>query len=223
MSEVEIGFGVGDRRTSGLWQPADGAVAVGVIAPGAGNTMRHPYFEGIVEGLARDGVAALRFNFLYAEAGRRYPDPPALLVETWRAALAEAASRAGGLPLAATGKSLGGRIASMVAAEDGVAFAARCLVFFGYPLHAPGKADQPRDAHLSAIRVPMLFIEGTKDPFARWDLIQGVIERLGPLARLHTIEGGDHSHRVRGVKRSDREIGVELGKVAAAFVREVAG
>jgi hypothetical protein len=109
----------------------------------------------------------------------------------------------------------------MVAAEGGEAFAAAALIFFGYPLHAPGKEDRPRDEHLARIRVPMLFIEGTRDPFARFDLISSVVERLAPLARLHTIEGGDHSHRVPGPKRSDREIGALLGEVAAAFVREV--
>ncbi len=109
----------------------------------------------------------------------------------------------------------------MVAAEDGEAFAARALVFFGYPLHAPGREDQLRDEHLSRIRVPMLFIEGTRDPFARFELISGVIEGLAPLARMHVIDGGDHSHRVRGVRESDREIGEALGRVAAEFIRGV--
>src|SRR6266496_3562445 len=98
------------------------------------------------------------------------------------------------------------------------AAAARAMVFFGYPLHAPGRADQPRDAHLASITVPMLFIEGTQDALARFDLIESLVRRLRPLARLHVIEGGDHSFRVRGARRPDLEIGSELGAVAARFV-----
>jgi predicted alpha/beta-hydrolase family hydrolase len=109
----------------------------------------------------------------------------------------------------------------MLAAEEGGQFAGRALVFFGYPLHAPGKTDHLRVDHLDAVTVPMLFIEGTKDPLARFDLVEALVARLGPRARLHMIEGGDHSFRVRGLKRSDNEIGRELGGVAAGFIREV--
>ena len=132
------------------------------------------------------------------------PDRPAVLLAAWRAALAEAQRLADGLPLAAMGKSMGGRYASVVAAEDGANFAARALVFFGYPLHAPATPEKQRSEHLAAITVPMLFIEGTRDPFARADLLQPVVDALGPeRARVHWIEGGDHSHRGRGVRRSD--------------------
>lgn len=116
---------------------------------------------------------------------------------------------------------MGGRMASMLAAEDKESFAASALVFFGYPLHAPGKADQPRDAHLPDITVPMLFIQGTDDSFATFDLIEGVVRRLGSRARLHSIKGGDHSFRVRGARRPDGETGKDLGAVAAEFIREV--
>jgi uncharacterized protein len=220
----EVPIAVGGRQTSGLWtssESAGGARAVTVIAPGAGNSVRGPYFDGITGALLADGVASLRFDFLYTNAGRRAPDPAPVLMATWRAALDVATSRAGGVPLVASGKSMGGRIASMVAAEDGEGFPGRALVFFGYPLHAPGREDQLRDEHLSRIRVPMLFIEGTRDPFARFDLITSVVERLAPLARMHVVEDGDHSHRVRGARRSDHEIGEELGRIAAAFIGEV--
>lgn len=110
----------------------------------------------------------------------------------------------------------------MVAADDGDSFIGRGLVFFGYPLHAPGRTEQLRDAHLSKVQVPMLFIQGDGDSLARFDLIKRVVERLKPLARLHPIEGGDHSFRVRGAKRPDFDIGLELAKVAAPFIGEVA-
>jgi hypothetical protein len=163
----------------------------------------------------------MRFNFPYVEEGRRSPDRPPILLQAWRGALDEAQRRSKGLPIAAGGKSMGGRMASMVAAEEKESFAARALVFFGYPLHAPGKADQPRDAHLPAVAVPMLFLQGTDDSFATFELIEGLVRRLGPRARLHAVQGGDHSFRVRGARRPDGEIAQELGEVAAAFLREV--
>ena len=121
----------------------------------------------------------------------------------------------------AAGKSLGGRMASILASEDGEAFAARALVFFGYPLHAPGRPDAPRTAHLDRVTVPMLFIQGTADPLARFDLVEETVDALKERARLHVVEGGDHSFRVRRRKRPDDEIGRELGTAAAVFIRAV--
>lgn len=218
----QLQISVGERSVSAIWLEAPNAIAVVAIAHGAGNDMRHQFFDGIAEGLAAEGVSTLRFNFPYAEAGRRAPDRPAVLMDAWRAALLVAEEKGAGTPVIASGKSLGGRMASMVAAEDGDGFSGRGLTFFGYPLHAPGKTDQLRDAHLSAVRVPMLFIQGDSDSLARFDLIEGVVARLKPLARVHRIEGGDHSFRVRGKKRRDFDIGLELANVAAPFIREVA-
>ena len=214
-------FRSGERTLSGVWTPAGGAEAVAVLAHGAGAGMDHPFMAGAAEGLVDGGVSAMRFNFPFVEQGRRSPDRPPVLMHAWRAALEEGQRRSGGLPLAAGGKSLGGRMASMVAAEDGEKFVAGALVFFGYPLHAPGRADQPRDSHLPGVTVPMLFIQGTDDSLATFGLIEALIERLGPRARLHAVPGGDHSFRVRGARRPDAETGRELGGIAAAFLREV--
>ena len=156
------------------------------------------------------------------QPGRRAPDRPPVLLAAWRAALDEAAHRGDGLPLVASGKSMGGRMATMLAAEEGPAFVATALVLFGYPLHAPGKPDSLRDAHLPAVTVPMLFIQGTADALARFDLMEPLVRRLGPGARLHAIEGGNHSFAVRGRRRPADEIGSDLGAVAAAFIHEVA-
>jgi predicted alpha/beta-hydrolase family hydrolase len=221
----EVSFPLEDRELAGLVDDAGaGATAAFVLGHGANNDMRHPFLEGIATAMTARGVSVLRFNFPYKSAGRGYPDRPPVLMGAWRAAVQAAAQRFG-LPVAAGGKSLGGRIASMVAAEDGAGFPVRALVFFGYPLHAPGKSDQPRVEHLDAVAVPMLFIEGTKDPLARFDLIEGLVGGLGPAkARLHVVDGGDHSFRVRGgPKRADQEVGRELGEVAAAFVHEMVG
>src|SRR5436309_2710800 len=208
---------------SALWGDAPDAVAVAVLAHGAGNDMRTPLLAGVAEGLGANGVSCMRFNFPYTEQGRRSPDRPPVLIEAWRAALDEARRRARGLRLAAGGKSLGGRMASMAAAEDPGGFPAAGLVFFGYPLHAPGRPDRLRDAHLAKVAVPMLFIQGTADPLADFSLLHEVIDRLGPKAQLHAVEGGDHSFRVRGARRPDTEIGEELGAVAASFIRELVG
>lgn len=223
MPERELTFAGPRGPLSALWRDAEQPKAVAVVAHGAGNDMRNRFLDGVVAGLSAASASAMRFNFPFTQDGRKAPDRAPILIEAWRAALAEAASQAKGLPLAAGGKSLGGRMASMLAAEDQEAFPAKALVFFGYPLHAPGRPDKPRVEHLSAIRVPMLFIQGTSDPLATFSMIQDVVEGLGSLARLHVVEGGDHSFRVRGARRPDEEIGRELGQVAATFIKEVTG
>lgn len=218
-----VSFDAGGRRLSGLWTKVPRAAAVTVVAHGAGAGMQHRFLAGVADGLAAGGVSVLRFNFPFAEEGRRSPDRPPVLLEAWRGALDLAGRLSGRAPLVASGKSLGGRMTSLLAAEMGGAFPAAALVFFGYPLHAPGKPDRPRDAHLPAIRIPMLFIQGTADSLATFDLMQALVERLGATASLHAVEGGDHSFRVRGTKRPDEEIAADLGRVAADFARSVVG
>jgi len=213
----------GGEAVSSLWTPATRPVAAAAIAHGAGAGMRHPFMTGVAAGLARGGISVLRFNFPYMEKARRVPDSPAVLLKTWDAAIGDAAGRHVGLPVVAGGKSLGGRMASMAAARQGGAFPAAALVFFGYPLHPPGRPERLRDAHLFEIRVPMLFIQGTRDALARFDLIQDVVHRLGSRARLHEVAGGDHSFRAPRAKRPDLEIGHELGRIAAGYLREVVG
>jgi predicted alpha/beta-hydrolase family hydrolase len=222
VDEVTI-EGPGGTSLSGLWSGAADPVAVAAVAHGAGAGMAHPVLAGIASGLAANSVSCLRFNFPYAEAGRRSPDRPPALLTAWRAALAEAERRADGLPVVAGGKSLGGRMASVLAAEEGERSPAKALVFFGYPLHPPGKPEKLRDSHLFDITIPMLFIQGTADALARFDLVQDVVARLGPAATLHVVEGGDHSFRVRGARRPDEEMGGEIGAVAAEFIAKVVG
>jgi predicted alpha/beta-hydrolase family hydrolase len=186
-----------------------------VCAHGAGNDMRNATLLGFAEGLAERKIACLRFNFPYKERGSKAPDPPPVLLDAWRAAF-ERAERLG-RPVWVSGKSMGGRIGSMAVAEG---MPAAGLVFLGYPLHPPGKPERIRDAHLDDVPVPMLFIQGTRDSFARWDLLEGVVKRLADRAVLHAIEGGDHSFRVRGQPRDDRGTGRELAGLAADFIRQ---
>jgi predicted alpha/beta-hydrolase family hydrolase len=165
------------------------------------------------------GVSTLRFNFPYVERGKRAPDPERVLRDAWLAAFDAAAAKAGGRAVLAGGKSLGGRVASMCVADG---MPAGGLVFLGYPLHPPGKPERIRDEHLYRITVPMLFVQGTKDPFATPALLAKVLRKLGDRATLETIEGGGHSFKVGGAKADDREIGMALAERAAPFVLRVA-
>jgi predicted alpha/beta-hydrolase family hydrolase len=194
------------------------AFATIVVAHGAGAGMDHPFIAGFARAGADEGLASLRFNFPYLEAGRRSPDPEAVLRDAWRAAFAAAETRARGEPVWASGKSLGGRIASMAVADGELPAAG--LVFLGYPLHPPGKPERIRDEHLYRITVPMLFLQGTADPFASAKLLGKVIAKLGARATLVPFEGAGHSFEVRGRRRDPRDVGASLAPVVAAFIRE---
>ena len=174
--------------------PADGPAAI-VLAHGAGAGQRSPFMVRAAEGLAARGIAAATFDFPYMAAGRRVPDAPRVLEGAWREAIAEARHRLPGRALFAGGKSMGGRIASQVAAADDPDLAG--LVFFGYPLHPPGQPGRRRDAHLPAVTVPMLFLQGSRDAFGTAGEIRALLPRL-PRAAVHEIEGADHSFRIAG-------------------------
>jgi predicted alpha/beta-hydrolase family hydrolase len=181
-----------------------------VLGHGAGGTRRSPAMISIANAIADSGRRALLYNFLYTDRGGRRPDPPEVLEATTRAVGEFARTELGAHTLVHGGRSMGGRIASQTVAKG-----APCdgLVFLAYPLHPPGKPDVLRDRHLPAIAAPMLFVQGTRDDFARWDLLAAVLERLGPRATLHAVEGGDHSFKV--LKKS--------GRTAAEVEQEVQG
>jgi predicted alpha/beta-hydrolase family hydrolase len=197
----------------GLWLAPAAPQATIVLGHGAGSGMRSPFMTGIADGLAELGVATLRFDFPYMAAGRKAPDRPPALLDASRAAFAAAAERADCAPLAG-GKSLGGRIASMAVAEG---MPAAGLVFLGYPLHPPGRPDRLRDAHLDAIRVPMLFLQGTRDAFATPQLLHPVLRRLGERATLHAIPDADHGFRLPGERRDAATIAAALAPAVAEF------
>ena len=217
MSELAIQVGERVGRVSALLELPRGARALYVLAHGAGAGMRHPFMQAVAAGLAERGVATLRYQFPYMEAGGRRPDPPGVLEATVRAAVARAGAAAPGLPLVAGGKSLGGRMTSSAAAK-GPLPGVRGLVFLGFPLHAPGKPGTERAAHLEQVQIPMLFLQGTRDALADLSLVRGVAERL-PQATLHVVEGGDHSFAV--LKRSGRteaEVMAELADTIVAWL-----
>jgi uncharacterized protein len=141
-----------------------------------------------------------------------------VLIASYREAFDAAVKRAQGLPVLAGGRSMGGRMASMAVAEG---MPATGLVFLAYPLHPPGRPERIRDEHLYGISVPMLFVQGSHDAFARPDLLAAVLKRLGPWAELVSIEGGDHGFKVAGGQRDPRLIGAALAAPVAEFVRRL--
>jgi len=194
----KVTFELAGGTVSGVWHhPHQGKTYV-LLAHGAGGNLHTPGLVHYAEALAARGVGAVRFNFPYAEAERKIPDPPTRLEACFRAVAEEVRARAAALFLG--GRSMGGRIASQVVAAGAPADG---LVFLAYPLHPPGQPDRLRDRHLPGITVPMLFVQGTRDPFARLDLLPPVVENLGARATLHLVEGGDHSFKVPGRKPED--------------------
>jgi predicted alpha/beta-hydrolase family hydrolase len=154
-----------------------------------------PFLVQTARGLADRGLSCATFDFPYMSAGKRVPDPAPVLEASWREAIAAAAEAFPELPLFIGGKSMGGRIASQVAAQDCPGISG--LFFLGYPLHPPGKPQQRRDAHLPTIRQPMLFVQGTRDAFGTAAEIRELLPRLSS-ATLHVVEGGDHSFKIGG-------------------------
>lgn len=213
--ESPLTIAVGDSTVSAAYARPRTPAATVVVAHGAGTGMEHPFLAGFTRALNDMGIATLRFNFPYREAGRKFPDRPPAAIAAWRAAMAEAAARSGGEPPWAAGKSFGGRMASMAVAEG---MPAAGLVYLGYPLHPPGKPEKLRDEHLYGLTLPMLFLQGTRDPFATPELLESVVARIGPSATLEWREGGGHTFDVAGNKRSAEEVGASLAAPAAAFI-----
>ena len=164
-----------------------------LLAHGAGADMRNPFISTVHTGLARAGYVAVKFNFPYTEAKRRAPDPRPVLERCYRAVLdAIARDRTLAPPwIVIGGKSLGGRIASYLAAGGAPV---RGLLLLGYPLHPAGRSEELRADHLPAVPVPMLFVQGTRDALCDLSRLRPVLAGL-PAATLHTVEGGDHSFR----------------------------
>lgn len=204
----EILIPVGEVRVSASVH-GEGETAV-ILGPGAGGNRRTPLLVHLAENLAASGRRAVLYNFLYTEAGRRIPDRPEVLEQTTRTVGEFARNQLGARRLVHGGKSMGGRIASQAVAKG---TAADGLIFLGYPLHPPGKTDQLRDKHFVDVSVPMLFVQGTRDAFARSDLLDTLLASLGARARLVRVEGGDHSFKVpKSAGRSGAHVEAEIAR-----------
>lgn len=208
---------VGESETSAVFEPAEGASrAVFAFAHGAGGNMSDRAMLAAAAELRRRGLDVVRFNFLYTEQRRGRPDPMPVLQKTIRAVVDRVREERGDGPVIIGGRSMGGRAASMLAAEG---FECDGLLLLAYPLHPEGKPEQLRDAHLPGIAVPTLCINGTRDALCRRDLMEQVLERVRPSFRMHWLEAADHSfHVLKSSGRTDAQVLEEAGDAVAAWV-----
>jgi predicted alpha/beta-hydrolase family hydrolase len=219
--QVKVEAGKSAGKVSGLLLVPEDARFLLVFAHGAGAGMRHRFMEVTARNLAVDGIGTLRYQFPYIENGLRRPDPKPILLATVRAAVERAASLAEGLPLFAGGKSMGGRMTS-TAASEGLLPDIKGLVFFGFPLHPPGKPSVERAEHLGNVNVPMLFLQGTRDTLADLTLLRPVVERLGARATLHIVETADHSFSVlKSSGLANDVVLTDLSRIVAAWFKGI--
>lgn len=216
----EIQFGVNEKAgaVSGLLLKPEAAQAMLVLAHGAGAGMRHRFLEQAAVKLAAAGVATLRYQFPYMEKRVKRPDSEAVLVDTVRAALLAARKLAGDLPIFVGGKSMGGRMSSLAAARQPLEDV-RGLVFFGFPLHAAGRPGAERGEHLTGIKLPMLFLQGSRDALAELKLLKPLCSKLAGRAELFVVKGGDHSfHVLKSLGRSDDKVLDDVVKKTAEWI-----
>jgi predicted alpha/beta-hydrolase family hydrolase len=201
-----------------LVRPPD-AIALYVLAHGAGADMHHRFMVDIADALAGERIATMRYQFPYTEAKVRRIDPRPLLLATVRNAVACAREHAGDLPLIAGGKSMGGRMTSLTASAAPLP-GVRGLVFLGFPLHPAKQPAIDRADHLADVTVPMLFLQGTRDELAELELLRPVLASLGARANLHVLDGADHGFSVlKRSGRTDTEVLAELAGTIARFVQ----
>ena len=194
-----------------------------VLGHGAGAGMNHPFMASLADALAAVNVASFRYQFPYMEEGRHAPDRPPILTATVAAAVRVATKAAPKLPIFAGGKSMGGRMTSQAAAQS-LLPDVRGLIFFGFPLHQPNRPDTKRAEHLADIKIPMLFLQGTRDTLADLQLLRPLIKKLdkklGPRATLHIIDTADHSfHVLKSAKKTDAEVLQEFAATTAAWMQ----
>ena len=217
VTPLVVSLSTGTSVSALLLAPAQPSALL-VFAHGAGAGMDHPFMAGLAAALAGRGVATLRYQFPFMEQGSKRPDPPATAHAAVRAAVAEAAARQPGVARYPGGKSFGGRMTSQAQSAQPLA-GVRGLVFVGFPLHPAGKPGTQRAAHLAAVRLPMLFLQGTRDTLADLASIRSTVSQLGTRAALHVVEGADHSfHVLVRSGRSDAQVLEELADTAAAWM-----
>lgn len=208
-------------RVSALLQLPSQPRACFVLGHGAGAGMAHAFMVDLAAALEARQIGTLRYQFPYMEAGSKRPDPPSLCHATVRAAVEAARQHAPDVTLIAGGKSFGGRMTSQAQAASPLPDV-RGLVFVGFPLHPPKKPATDRAAHLAEVRIPMLFLQGTRDELADLSLLTPIVEKLGTHATLKRIEGGDHSfHVLARSGRNDWEVMQELADTIAGWVAEL--
>lgn len=214
---------VGEGHTTAVYEPATarGAYAVFICAHGAGGHMHDAGMCRLAAELRARGMTVVRFNFLYKENGTGRPDPMPRLKDCFRAVIERTQAEVNPPRLLIGGRSMGGRAASMLAADG---FACDGVLLFAYPLHPAGKPDQLRDAHLPAIEAPVLCFNGTRDAFCRRDLMEPVLRRVKTSWTMHWLDGADHGfHVLKSSGRTDRDVLTEVGVAAQGWVAGLAG
>ena len=209
---------VGDAATTAVFEPGEGGGAdvVFVCAHGAGGNMGDKGMLALAQALRARGIGVVRFNFLYKEKGSGRPDPMPRLMETVAAVVARVRDELRPEVLLIGGRSMGGRAASMVAADG---FTCDGLLLMAYPLHPAGQPEKLRDAHLPAIRVPTLCFNGTRDELCRRDLMERALQNVGESWRMHWLEGADHSfHVLKSSGRTDAQVLDEVGDASRAWI-----
>jgi uncharacterized protein len=219
MTATEWRVTVGDATTRAVYEPAtsgdDGALFV--CAHGAGGNIADRATVAAANEMRRRGLGVVRFNFLYKERGSGRPDPMPKLIETFSAVVAHARRQLGmRRPLVIGGRSMGGRAASMLAADG---FDADGLLLLAYPLHPPGRPDQLRDAHLPKIRMPVICFNGTRDTFCTPALMERVLKTVATRWEMHWLEGADHSfHVLKSSGRNDAAVLEEVGSATESWL-----
>jgi len=212
----ELSIPFNDSELSAIWSPAEQASAMMILAHGSGAGKDHDFMTGYAQAVADLGISVLSFNFPYMDAGKKFPDKAPTAIAVWHQVRAWAEEHlADGLPIVVAGKSFGGRMASLAIADG---MSAQALIFLGYPLHAPKKEDKLRDEHLYPLTIPMLFFEGTKDPFASPEKMEAVVAKLNGSSELVWFEGGNHSFKVARSQRTVAQDGAWLAEATAGFI-----
>jgi predicted alpha/beta-hydrolase family hydrolase len=223
--QLQIDIASGQRTTALLYAApvATRRPATLVLAHGAGAPQRHPFMVSFAHALSARGLDVLTFNFLYTAQQRKVPDRMPQLVLCYRAVIDAARTHVSSARerLFIGGKSMGGRAATHVAADD-AALTLAGIVLLGYPLHPPGRPEQLRDAHLPAVGRPMLFVQGSRDTFGTPSELKPILASLEPLPTLHHVEGGDHSFKVAGRDAKARQATVyaEIQDTIAEWIQQ---
>ncbi len=211
---------VGSEETSAIYDPATtGYDALFVFGHGAGGCLNDRGVAATARALHERGIATVRFNFLYKERKSSRPDPMPKLKDTMSAVVARAREEVAPHPLIIGGRSMGGRAASMLAADG---FDCAGLLLLAYPLHPPGKPDQLRDAHLPWIKVPVLCFNGTRDPFCTPSLMEDVLKRVTTKWEMQWVDGADHSfHVLKSSGKTDAQVLNEMADRMAAWCKSL--
>lgn len=222
MSGEAVRIAIGQAESvGGLLVGPNDAIACYVMAHSAGAGMAHPFMNAFADDLAALRIATLRYQFPYMERGSKRPDAPSIAHAVVRAAVAHAQRAFAGLPLFAGGKSYGGRMTSQAQAIAPLPDV-RGLVFVGFPLHPPERPSDERARHLDDVRIPMLFLTGSRDEFAQLHLLEPVIARLGKRTTLHLVDGADHGLRVPARSgRKDADVRAQAAATVASWMEAV--